>query len=478
VAWNGHVLIDRPLDLFQSNRFWPLSDTLAYSDALVGYAPAGLVGEGPQDAIGRHNVLFLCAYALALLGAYVLGREAGLGMPAAAVCAAAFAFAPLRLEQEAHLAVVSSGGIPLAFALALRGYRLRSGMWVVAGFAVAAWQISLGFTLGVPFVYLLAAIALIAAGVWIARRCPRLPRNLVAATTAGALLFAAAAVALARPYERVLGDQPNARSSIEMIEEYSALFPGLLVVLLAIGGLWAAIYRPSVRIGLGLGALLFSALALGFRVEDGWAWPYRIAYEVLPGWDALRTPEALATYSSLALALLAGAGAEGLRRAWVGLSWMGGIRGAKTAVAVLAIAVAVEGRGLPFDPTDAQSEAAAPKADTRFADISAPQLHLPALRPADNRRYLLWSADGFPEMINGSGEFDPIYTAGVIRAAEDFPDARTVADLRARGVRTVVLHTDRLEGTPWAGANRRPYKRFGVTRSRRPFVLVYELGPS
>ncbi|MGI8594405.1 MAG: hypothetical protein ACR2ML_08615, partial [Solirubrobacteraceae bacterium] len=42
VAWGGHALATAPLDYFQSNQFWPLRDSLAFSDALIGYAPAGM----------------------------------------------------------------------------------------------------------------------------------------------------------------------------------------------------------------------------------------------------------------------------------------------------------------------------------------------------------------------------------------------------------------------------------------------------
>ena len=45
IAWIGHALIDQPLDLWQANTFWPYDDTLAFSDALIGYAPAGLVAQ-------------------------------------------------------------------------------------------------------------------------------------------------------------------------------------------------------------------------------------------------------------------------------------------------------------------------------------------------------------------------------------------------------------------------------------------------
>ena len=53
VGWGGPALTHQPLDFFQSNQFWPLADTLAFSDALRGYAPAGLIGSGSEAAIAR-----------------------------------------------------------------------------------------------------------------------------------------------------------------------------------------------------------------------------------------------------------------------------------------------------------------------------------------------------------------------------------------------------------------------------------------
>src|SRR4029077_10389604 len=60
----------------------------------------------------------------------------------------------------------SSGGIPLSLFLLLRGYRRSSQGLVIAGWLVAAWQVSLGFTLGLQFAYLLAVLALIAVVWW------------------------------------------------------------------------------------------------------------------------------------------------------------------------------------------------------------------------------------------------------------------------------------------------------------------------
>lgn len=510
VAWDGFALAHQPLHFFQSNQFWPLHDSLAFSDALVGYAPAGLVGSGPKDTIARYNVLFLFAYALAFAGAYLLGRELGLSSAAAAVCGAAFAFAPLRLEQDGHLHVISSGGIPLALALGARGYRLFRPGWVVAGFCVAAWQLTLGFTLGLPLAYLLLAMGLIAVLWWLYVGRPTPPRRLLIATLIGGLIFTGTAVLSARPYMRVLDDQPHARRSPERVENFSGplkvfliapdentvwgdataglregvsnipektLFPGLLTLTLALAGLCTGVYRRGTRIGLGIGVLLVSALALGFKVEDGLLWPYRIAYEVLPGFEGIRAPGRLVTFSSLGLAVLAGAGAEALRRACItrrsGRSR--GVAAASALVCLLAIGIAIEGRGIPFDPAGDQDQPAVPKADAGFSRISAPQLHLPALRPEDNRRYLLWSTDGFPEMINGRSSIDPVFTFSIFNRVQSFPDPASVELLKQTGVRSVVLHTGRAAHTPWAQAAEKPVTGLGIRRRRRGYVVIYEL---
>ncbi|MEA2235016.1 MAG: hypothetical protein QOD83_4832, partial [Solirubrobacteraceae bacterium] len=175
VAWDGHALAHQPLRLFQANQFWPLPDSLAFSDALVGYAPAGLIGSGVHAAVARYDVLFLLAYALCFAGAWLLARELGAGRVGAAAAGAAFAFAPWRLEQEGHLHVVSSGGIALALFGFVRGYRRQSAPTILAGWLVATWQFSLGFSLGLPLVYLLGLGTIATLGVWWRRGRPRPP---------------------------------------------------------------------------------------------------------------------------------------------------------------------------------------------------------------------------------------------------------------------------------------------------------------
>src|SRR3954451_18659059 len=221
VAWDGHALAHQPLDFFQANVFWRLKNSLAFSDALVGYAPFGLIGSGPHAAVVRYDLLFLFAYALAFFGAYLLARELGLGRGAALVAGAAFAFAPFRLEQDGHMQVISSGGIPLALALAVRALRLRSPGAMVAAWLVALWQVSIGFSLGLPFAYLLFALIALAAGILIWRGRPALDRRLRVAALAGGLIFAVGTGLLSIPYQHVADRFPQATRSPEVVATYS-----------------------------------------------------------------------------------------------------------------------------------------------------------------------------------------------------------------------------------------------------------------
>jgi hypothetical protein len=507
VAWDGHALAHQPLDFFQSNQFWPLDDTLAFSDALIGYAPAGLLGSGAKAAYVRYDVLFLFAYALAFAGAYLLARELGIGPAGAAVAGAAFAFAPFRLEQDGHMHVISSGGIPLALALGLRGYRLRRAGVVFAGWAVATWQLSLGFTLGVPLAYLIATLGLIAALVWLRRGRPGLDRRLVVATAVGAVTFVAVGALIGRTYMRVVDNFPEAKRPPGLVEDFSGpawsflvvpdenlvwgdataslreelenvpeqtLFPGVIIVALAIAGLWWPGYPRGLRVGLAAGVVIVSVLALGFKVEDGFLYPYRAVYELLPGWTAIRVPGRIVTFSSLGLALLAAAGTEWMIRASAARRRAGW--GPFAVAGLLVLAILVEGRGLPFDPLDDRAQPRAPQPPADISSIPAPQFHLPAERPEDNRRYLLWSTDGFPEIVNGRSSLNPDYTARLIARVRDFPDSRSVALLRRLGVRSVVLHVTRTPGTPWRGTAKGPLSGLDLSRRRLGDVIVYEIG--
>ena len=456
IAWGGHALAHQPLDFFQSNMYWPLENTLAFSEANVGYAPFGLIGEGAHAAVVRYDLIYLFAYALAFAGAFALARELGAPPWAAAVAGVAFAYAPWRLEQDGHLHVISSGGLPLALFLLVRGHRRESVGLILAGWLVACWQLSLGFTLGLQLGYLLlvlAVIAVVALG--------RPPRRVLAATAAGAACFALMGYVLAQPYFEVRDAHPEAVRTLEDVATHSGplwsflaapdeslvwgsvtesardrlsfvpeqtLFPGLVILALALAGVGAAQFSRRLRLGLLAGVLVCAVLSLGFQ-EEGWrSWqPYRVVYELLPGWDSIRVPGRLHTLTTLGLALLASFGAVRIAR---GRTWL---------AAGLVLLVLLDGAG--FD-----SEPKVPEPPPGLAQVEGPRVHIP-LYTYESRRYLLWSTDGFPDIVNGRGSIKPRQFVQLERDLENFPDRRSVAALERLGVRNVVLHTD-LTGEP------------------------------
>jgi hypothetical protein len=202
VAWGGHALTHEPLRYFQANAFWPLRNSLAFSDALIGYAPAGAIGSGVQAALVRYNLLYLFSYALAFVGAFLLARELGVGSLAASVAGASFAYNPWRMSQWGHLHVLSSGGIPLSVFFLLRGYRGQQPRIVLLGWLTATWQLSLGFSLGLQLAYVLAVLGALAIAVSIRGGRPTLNRPLALASVVGIGAFVVWAALQARPYRK------------------------------------------------------------------------------------------------------------------------------------------------------------------------------------------------------------------------------------------------------------------------------------
>src|SRR5690606_33698383 len=122
------------------------------------------------------------------------------------------------------------------------------------------------------------------------------PTRLLAADLAGGLVLAVVALLLAQPYLRVLELYPYARRTVAWVALYSpppsglftapeesavwgdlhagwraslsipgemALLPGIVLIALAVAGLFVSVWSARVRAGLGVGALVFAVLSLG-----------------------------------------------------------------------------------------------------------------------------------------------------------------------------------------------------------------------
>lgn len=498
VAWNGHALQNQPAHFFDTNTFYPLDNDLAFTDALIGYAPAGLVGTGPQAAMVRYNLLVLFSYSLAFTGAALLARELGLSWPAALVAGAAFAYAPFRLSHYNHLHVLSSGGIPLALMLLHRGYRLGAPALVVAGWAAAAWQVSIGFALGLQTVYLLGLLGGLAFVWWLTHGRPRPRRSMTLATVAGAAIFGGWSAWQAAPYLKVLQQYPEAQRLREYVAFYSppprallaapeqsatwgrvtepvratldwtpemTLFPGVTVLVLALAGLALPALSGRNRILLGGLAAATAVLSMGYAVAGG-DYVYDLLYRFLPGWEASRTPGRLFTITTLALALLAAAGAHAGAR-WLRRRPSTGSSAAPAALcALLALAILFEGRQeLAIGSFTVEAERVA---------VADPQMHLPSDQHNDPF-YVFLSTAGFPTMFNGYSGFVPNSYEEIRAQMESFPSPDTVRRLQSLGIATVVVHLDRVQGTPWEATSARSVDGLDVTRRTEGDVAVYEI---
>jgi hypothetical protein len=576
IAWVGHAMLHDPTHLFNANAFYPHPLSLAFSDSLLGYGPAAFFGSGTVAALVRYNVLFLFAWSLCFMGAFLLARELGLGRLGAAAAGAAFAYAPYRVTEAGHLHVISSGGIPLALFLLLRGYRRSSRGLVLAGWLVSAWQVSLGFTLGLQYCYLMAVIAVLVVFEWwrgglasaragggaedetpaaehppvtydapgaseapLASGAPAasetpvnghaeklsgkrdrgalVPRHLLGVTIVGVLALGAIGVYQARPYLRVSDDYPSAKRTIREVENYSSgpaallsassenrvwgsatsgmrakvhsknedvFFPGGLILALALIGLIltrGSPFSPRLRIGLLAGLVVCSVLALGLGLT-GAGYPYRLLFNYAPGWNGVRVPGRIFTLATLFYALLAGLGAQLLmaRAKLLGARASFPALGAVVGAALL-IGIPGEGAGHMAHPVVPQPAAAE-------IGLPGPLLDLPT-DGANDRIWQYFSTDGFYDIPIGNSTFDMPSVDDLRGGMKGFPDQASIEKLRYYGIKTVVLHTERIKDLPGehgyvipeppnpAESAKKPIAGLGVSARHVGSLVIYKIGP-
>ncbi|MEV0714667.1 hypothetical protein [Asanoa sp. NPDC050611] len=520
MAWSGHSLLTDPGRIWHSNAFFPELWSFAFSDSLLGYAPLGMIGEGPVAAVVRYNIVFVLAHALAVFGAYVLVRQLGGGRTGSAVAAAGYTFAPWLLAQAGHLHIISNGGIPLALAMLARGhgYSFRRGYrperrhagWALVGWLVAAWQLSLGFGIGLVFAYVLALLCVGAIVAWRIQRiwvwAVRRPfgRKLFFADLGGAAVFAAIGGLLSIPYFEVAADHPNARRGIEEIDLYSpplrgfftappeswlwgglheplrdslawppemTLLPGFTLIGLALAGLFFSIWTIRQRVLLLLGIAVTTVLAMGSEFLDG-RYTYLPLLEHAPGWDGIRTPGRLMLWITLMLGILAaGAVCAFVERVkdisanrippWPS-PWL------RLATLIPLALVMVEGINTTPHPI-------VPAQPAAMRTVEGPLLVLPSDQLHDEN-VMLWSTTKFQDIVNGGSGFVPQKLDEVRQATATFPDQASINYLRQLGVRNVIVVRDQIQsGSPLQTAIDLPVDSLGITRQDVGQAVVYGL---
>ena len=146
--WNTQAL---PLteQWWNAPAFYPTPNIMAYSEHLVGlipvYTPFYWITGSPVVA---YNLTFLLTFPLSGWAAYLLGWELTRRRDAAWVAGLAFAFAPYRMDQLAHIQVLASFWMPLALLGLHRYLRMGSGQGLMLfGVATAMQGLSNGYFL-------------------------------------------------------------------------------------------------------------------------------------------------------------------------------------------------------------------------------------------------------------------------------------------------------------------------------------------
>lgn len=512
IAWPWHILQQHPGQLWSTNAFYPEPLSLAYSDSLLGYSFMGLLGHGPAGAVLAANLVYVLITVMATIGGYALARQLGASWGGAAVAGVAVAYAPWRLIHAGHLHVISTGGIMLALAMLARGHgwSLRDGYrpelcrrgWILGGWLVAAWQMTIGFGIGLVFGYVLAGLALVSLAAWFIFGRPIVAWRYLVVDVVGGLFFVAVTAFMARPYLKVVERFPYARRSEADLAFYSpplrgfftgpdesllwqtphaglratlpvqaemALLPGFVLYGLAALGLFVSIWTVRQRLVLIAATVASVALAMGTQLPGGGRFAYLTLYHRLPGFDAIRTPGRLVVWTTLLLALLA---AGAVSRLGVLPRTHGWRRLAQIAAPVAVLLVLIEGlSGLPH-PVVPRAPAALRSENASV--VRPPLLVLPSDAPTDEL-VMLWSTDGFPRMVNGTSGFAPPSQGQIRTIAQQFPDQASVAQLRGYGIASVVVLRDRVAGTPWAGAADAPITGLDITREEIGNAVVYHL---
>jgi len=477
LGWDADRLRHGLVGLWTAPPFYPLPDTLAYSEHLLGVAiPLAPLAWLTGNPVLVYNVALIGSFALAGAGMYLLARGLTGRRDVAVLAGLAFACCPYRAPQITHLQVLMNGWMPIALWALHRAFATGSRR-AMAGFVAAfvAQALTNGY-----FLFFLAVPAALVTVVELFRHRARWRTHVVHLTFA-AIAIGIVLAPVAASYLRVKHEQGLARTRGDAVQfgarpgDYARvsgqpwlwsrllpigtpekeLFPGLTVIVLA---LCVLIPRTTLRkdpegqrtpassfvvlyASIALVAFVLSmgpepALSADVHVASGpWAW----LSAIVPGFDGLRVPARFAVVVYVALAALASIGAARL------LARLASPTARLAIVAALALAIVAEGYAgsLALERVPS-AEMAVDRAVYEWLATQphGPMLELPMGKPDPAVRYQFRTLVHGNRIVNGY--------SGYGTALEEFLGGppfteidgvgEALAAVRQLGVRYVVVH--------------------------------------
>jgi hypothetical protein len=480
LEWGYHTIASTHGHLFDWTAGFPLNNTLAVTENLIGwqvmYTPLRMLGVGISAA---YNTLIVASLVISGVGAAILARRFGANRAGAAVAGLLFGFGPFHLNHLLHLQTMAVCWTPFAILFLDRYLETRSPRDAIG---VAASVVISGLSAMYMVIFLGLMLPLHAALCWIFGRYRFERRAFVGLIATGAVAVAvlmpvishylrfnaevgyhAATKTLANFSMEVVAPlhtpawmtswswSPLVRASNwrSQLTNTSA-FPGLVALVLAIYGIVAGRRvretRPAVWILLSL-LLVSYLLALGPLLK-----PLNLTVVDLPGWIPLpgklwllipgvRWPMRIFFFGWLAASILCGLGLTAL------LGRVSANRGSALAIAAILLMamelrphVLLAGASREAPPPMSLSDAypyLASETD-RGGVIELPTADSTGWRTPYMTRYIYGSSGHWRRVVAIHGSVTPPVTDTLLSASNKLPDSMGV--LAAHGVTRVVVH--------------------------------------
>jgi hypothetical protein len=452
VGWIAHALATNPSHVLDGNIFFPERRTLTYSDAML---IEGVVGAVPLwiglPPVLVNNLLILGAIVASAAGMFVLARHLTGSASAGIVAGIVFAFVPYRFDHYMHLELQWTIWMPWALWALHRTFETQSWKYGAAAGLFMGLQMLSSIYYGVFLAVLLGVIAVLLL-------LPHLrePRTLVTTTLPPLLLAPLVALAICAPYASpYMATQKEVKGREEAeIRNFSAvpasylhvtplnvrgkgtgrperrLFPGLIITILAIAGLFRREDSP-------IPVAYLIALAIAFEISLGLSgYIYTFLYEHVSAFRGFRALARLGIFVTFFLALL---GAYGYAELLSGRRKV--TRGIALAIVVVLLLGEYRVRGLPL----AEYPNTPPPLYAWLAQQPrgvVAELPMPRLEfwPGDDPRLTYLSTFHWKPIVNGYSGYMPQSYANRLLVTRNFPNDEALAWLRHDRVRYLVVH--------------------------------------
>ena len=463
LAWVAHQLPRDPRHLFDANIFYPATNTLAFSDAMLLPAILGI----PLTRAGMpisvvHNILLGAAFVSSMWFAFLLVRNLTGSSGAAWIGAITFGFAPYRFAHIGHLELQWLMWMPLSLWLLHRFFGApTAGKAAAVGLAVTA-QTFCSTYYGVFLSWYLAVAWLIFFAM--SRAIRRRVLKLTALMVIPPLVMVA--LVYGPPYARMRAEQGP--RNLSEVREFSAtpldffrvppdnklrgtgkpsgpaadertLYPGALALVLAAAAFIARPRRlPWVYLALTIASIDASLGMNGLFLP--------IVQQVVPIATSFRSPARFGALVLLSITVLAGFGAAALLRALPH----------RAALLLVLATVACLGEYWSA-PVGVRPALNRPTEAHRALSLQPPGtvvLELPVPRPEAlwyyETTHQLRSIHHWQPLINGYSGFAPQEYFRTLEILRGFPDDVSVTRLRELRVRFIVLNRVYYSGEEFA----------------------------